>query len=113
MRTETIPAAIKSLIPKGHVTTIEYEPGNGSRYTVVLINNTTDTKSHYVVAVMILGQGTCMTVNNSGLTCPLSPLYVSEKLQVARGHGVILAELIAMLTGRGVAADASDPESYK
>lgn len=106
MRTKTITDAIRSRVTNSLVTDIEYQPGNGSRYRVLII----DTPSNYVVALVTEGHGTCMTVMPNG--SHLSSGYVREKLKVGLGDAVILAELIAHLTGR-TADDASNEESYQ
>jgi hypothetical protein len=101
------------MIPNGPVTTVEYQPGNGSRYAITLINCTKGEEPHFVVVLLTDGSGTAMTVRASGLNCPLAPNYVREKLKVGLADSVVLAELIAHLTGRGVAVDASNEESYQ
>jgi len=110
MRTKTIPEAIKSVQANGQSTTIEYQPGNGTRYRVILIDNTKTLDGCYIVALMTEGHGTCMTVMPGGGY--LSAGYVREKLKVGLGDAVVLAELIAHLTGRR-ADDASLESSYK
>lgn len=109
MRTKSILASIKSTIPNGPVTVIEYQPGNGSRYKVTLIDQTKAGEG-YIAALMTEGHGTCMNVMPNGGY--LSAGYVREKLKVGLGDAVILAELIAHLTHR-TAADASLEGSYK
>lgn len=109
MRTKTIPEGIKSTLACGQSITIEYQPGNGSRYRLILIDNTKTEDGCYVVALMTEGNGTCMTVMpGAGY---LSAGYVREKLKVGLGDSVVLAEIIAHLTGRR-AADASLESSY-
>lgn len=109
MRTKPIADSIKSMIPCGNTTVLEYQPGNGSRYIIHL----TDLRSmggHRVFALMTEGHGTCMTVMpGAGY---LASGYVREKLKVGLGDSVVIAELIAHLTGRR-ADDASLESSYK
>lgn len=110
MRTKTIAAAITAKTTDGPVTTVEYQPGNGTRYKVTIIDMT-DTVG-YLVALWTSGSGTCMTVRDSDEKRPLVGRYVAEKLRVSLADGIILAELIANLIER-TAADASDPKSYE
>lgn len=109
MRTTSIPGGIKSMIPCGNATVVEYQPGNGSRYHLV-VTNLREVGAGLVVALMTEGHGTCMTVMpGAGY---LAASYVREKLKVGLGDSVVLAELIAHLTGR-TADDASLESSYK
>jgi len=117
MRTKSIAQSLKSIIPvpapdspNTFVTSIEYQPGNGSRYKIILIDQTKAEEGCYTVALMTAGHGTCMNIMPNGSY--VSAAYVGEKLKVSNADAVILAELIAHLTHR-TAADASDPESYK
>lgn len=117
MRTKSIPSSLKSVIPvpapdspNTFVTSIEYQPGNGSRYKIIFIDQTKAEEGCYTVALMTEGHGTCMNVMPNGGY--LSAGYVREKLKVGLGDAVILAELIAHLTHR-TAADASLEGSYK
>ena len=104
MRTKTLPESVKSVTANGQSTSIEYQPGNGTRYKFILIDNTKTEDGCYFVALVTLGHGTCMTVMpGAGY---LSPGYVAEKLKVGHGDAVVLAEIIAHLTGR-TADDAS------
>ena len=104
MRTKTLPDAIKSVTANGQSTTVEYQPGNGTRYKFILIDNTKTEDGCYFVALVTVGHGTVMTVMpGAGY---LSPVYVAEKLKVGKADAVVLAEIIANFTGR-TADDAS------
>jgi hypothetical protein len=111
MRTKSIETAIVAEFTNAApVTVIEYQPGNGTRYSVHI----TDLRAHldaappalnayaghgaYYVALYTEGHGTCMTVADTGGY--LSPDYVAAKLKVSEGDAVVLAELIARYTGR-------------
>lgn len=108
MRTKSIVDSIKSMIPCGNATTLVYEPGNGTRYEIVL----TDLRAMgegYIVSLLTTSPGTCMRVADSGGY--ITATYVRSKLGVGLGDAVILAELIAHLTGRK-ADDATHESSY-
>lgn len=107
MRTKPIEEAITSYAPgKRAVLTVEYQPGNGSRYRLTFVYM----DDHFLVSLHTAGHGTCMTVQHPG--GHVSAQYVEEKLKVSRADAVVLAELIAHETER-TADDASNPESYK
>ena len=104
MRTKTLPDSVKSRTQCGNTTVINYQPGNGSRYTLHLMDLRAMEDGGYTVALMTEGHGTCMTVMpGAGY---LSAGYVAEKLKVGKADAVVLAEVIAHLTGR-TADDAS------
>ena len=104
MRTKTLPDSVKSRTQCGNTTVLNYQPGNGTQYKFILIDNTKTEDGCYFVALVTLGHGTCMTVMpGAGY---LSPGYVAEKLKVGKADAVVLAEIIANLTGR-TADDAS------
>lgn len=122
MRTKSIQDSIKTQHTIGNTTVIEFQPGNSTRYLIHLtdlreldrapesINNTKTEDGCYVVCLMTEGHGTCMTVMpGAGY---LASGYVREKLKVGLGDSVVIAELIAHLTGR-LADDASLESSYK
>ena len=117
MRTKPIETAIVAAhTDAAPVTIIEYQPGNGSRYSVHI----TDLRSHldgappalnayaghgaWYVALYTEGRGTCMLVADNGGY--LAPGYVAAKLKVSEGEALVLAEIIARYTGR-MADDAS------
>lgn len=117
MRTKTIEDSIKAEhTAPANVTVIEYQPGNGTRYSIHI----TDMRAHlngappavnayaghgaWYVALYTEGHGTCMLVADTGGY--LAPAYVASKLKVSEGDAVVLAEIIARYTGR-TADDAS------
>lgn len=117
MRTKSIEKAIVAAhTAPAPVTVIEYQPGNGTRYSVHI----TDLRAHldgappalnayaghgaWYVALYTEGRGTCMLVADNGGY--LAPSYVASKLKVSEGDAVVLAEIIARYTGR-TADDAS------
>lgn len=104
MRTKTLPDGIKSRTQCGNTTVINYQPGNGTLYLIHLTDLRAIEDGGYTVALMTTGHGTCMTVADTGGY--LSPGYVAEKLKVGKADAVVLAEIIAHLTGR-TADDAS------
>jgi hypothetical protein len=110
MRTKTIAASVKSRTVCGNTTVLNYQPGNGTLYLIHLTDLRAMEDGCYTVALMTTGHGTCMTVADTGGY--LSPGYVAEKLKIGKADAVVIAELIAHLTGR-TAADASLESSYQ
>ena len=117
MRTKSIETAIVAEFTNAApVTVLEYQPGNGTRYSIHI----TDLRSHldgappalnayaghgaWYVALYTEGYGTCMLVADNGGY--LAPSYVASKLKVSEGDAGVLAEIIARYTGR-TALDAS------
>ena len=87
------------------VRVIEYQPGNGTRYQLVLTAlDFVDSRKENVldlprktVVVNVLGVGTLMLVRDQGL---LHPSYVMEKLDCLESDAIVLTELLASLLNR-------------
>lgn len=114
MRTKSIEEATKFLVSlPAHVTVLEYQPGNGTRYVLQITYLAGDPSldnvglnDMYTVALLTSGCGACMTVRAGGGY--LSPGYVGEKLKLGFHEARVLAEIIAKHTDRP-ADDASKP----
>lgn len=120
LRTKSIVDSIKNEASLGPITLVEYQPGNGTRYILQIVDYT-DLTLHpnqrvkdatknmgfsgvYTVASMCDGKGTVMTVHPGGY---LAPSYVMEKLKVGEADARVLAEVIAHFT-HSKADDASE-----
>jgi hypothetical protein len=108
-RTEpTVRHGIKQDTTDGNLRLVEYHPGNGSRYTIVLtkLPDRMCTKlglqsgSFHISIVGGVGLGSSMTLGPSGY---LSVSYVAEKLKLSEPDASVLTELFGYLTGRKTA----------
>jgi hypothetical protein len=116
LRTKPIGDSITAQVHFKNITMVEYQPGNGTRYTLQIvdytgINTPTPTVNlnplvaramddmgfggNYTVASMCDGKGTVMTVRPGGF---LAASYVQEKLRVCEADARVLAEIIATYT---------------
>jgi hypothetical protein len=104
LRTKSIAESIHRLSEEGVVRVVDYQPGNGTRYTLII------TRVHESQALGILGfpedEG-CYHVYLMGVgTLLLSPYgllhwnYVREKLHCGVADAVVLAEFLGHLLGR-------------
>ncbi len=85
----------------GPVRFIEYQPGNGTRYTLVfsrllMTMHRTGYEEHATV-VSWLQTGRCMVLAPTGY---IAESYVAEKLDCREGDALVLAELFAHVTER-------------
>ena len=96
---------------EGETRVVEYQPGNGSRYVLVITKvarptstsklrgalGTGDERDTYLVAKINAGHGAAMLVG--GVDHFLHYGTVAEKLKVGLSDGVVLAELLGGLLG--------------
>jgi hypothetical protein len=110
LRTKPIGDSITAQVHFGNITMVEYQPGNGTRYTLQIVDYTGTNAlnplvaramddmgfgGNYTVASMCDGKGTVMTVRPGGF---LAASYVQEKLRVCEADARVLAEIIATYT---------------
>ncbi len=110
-RTKPIADAIRALSQSPvHTIVLDYQPGNGTAYHLVITGPYEATEATERVGidgsytVTVLNFGTCMTIAGKGGY--LSWGYMAEKLGLEQDDAMVLAEIIAKYTGRE-ADDAS------
>lgn len=89
----------RSVSPDGSVIVVVYQPGNGTRYTVVFTDLRNLSNPFLGVGqwlVNVLGVGAMQSYSNGYLAYD----YVQEKLRCGVADAVVLAELIGRELGR-------------
>lgn len=111
LRTKPLTDSFVEMEDCADTTVVNYQPGNGSRYTIVVTRITHPKAckvlnfSDSAVVVNVLGMGSMVIATHGYLTYG----YVQQKLKCSLSDAIVLAEVIGHLTGR----EAMSCEEYE